>query len=79
MQYLSVKQTCAKLSIGRTTLTERWSKDPRMPKPVRKGGRVFYVEHELEAYQQLLVDERDMRAANDNTPADIKRLRNISR
>lgn len=59
MEFLSIRNVCQRLTIGRTKL---WllMKEPGFPQPVRvTAGRKAFVKSEIEAWMQQRVEERD--------------------
>lgn len=55
--FLNVKDTMRKLGV-KITKFYAIRKDPRFPKPISERP-VRFVEHEVEAYQRLLMEHRD--------------------
>lgn len=58
-QYLTVKEVCQRLSIGKSTVWA-WSTENRFPKPVRLSSRCTRWR-----LSEIVVWERDMASAND--------------
>ena len=58
-QLLRPKDVCKKLGISRTDLWSK-TKNGEIPKPVKLSNRnVAYLEHELDAYIDRLIETRD--------------------
>lgn len=49
MRFLTKQNLCVKLAKSRATVDRREA-DPDFPKRVREGGRVYWLEHEVEAW-----------------------------
>jgi prophage regulatory protein len=55
MRFLSTKQVRERVGLSPTTFKTRMSDFPR---PVRVGYRVFWVDEEVDAWQQARLNER---------------------
>lgn len=59
---LTLRKLCLKISRGRSSVYEAMNAknektfDPLFPKPIRIGRRIFFVEHEVDAYLELCID-----------------------
>ena len=60
MQFLTWDDLAERRTTSKSTEKRRVKGDPRHPHPVQVSpGRVAFPEHEIEAYDRLLIAERD--------------------
>lgn len=60
MELITIKDTAARLAIGRTRLWELATRDPEFPKPVSvTGRRKAFVKSEIDAWVKARIAERD--------------------
>jgi prophage regulatory protein len=63
LRLISVRETAKRLNIGRSTLYVYLDKDsslfkPDLPRPVRIGSMVSFIEHEIDCYIRGLMQAR---------------------
>jgi predicted DNA-binding transcriptional regulator AlpA len=49
MRFLTKRNVCEKIAVSRATL-DRLKADPKFPKRVQRGGRVYWPEDEIHAW-----------------------------
>ena len=72
-RFLSLAQVLNRVSVSRSTLYAN-IKDPTLPfpSPVHIGRRSVWVEHEVEAYMQAVIETSRSVDPHTNTPADLR-------
>lgn len=58
MRFLSKKQVSEKIGLSRTEI-DRKEAAGKFPKRVQVGFRVFWVDHEVEAWMEALIEKRN--------------------
>tara|TARA_R110002020_G_scaffold6361_13_gene26902 strand:+ start:2282 stop:2470 length:189 start_codon:yes stop_codon:yes gene_type:complete len=62
MRILTTKETFKKIGVSRTKLWHL-TKEGRFPQPVKNGSNVGYVEHEVDAWIEARMAEREKAVA----------------